>query len=44
MQRAIQWHKDYPDLYVIFYGPFIPNLIIVNPEFRKVLLKSAGTW
>ena len=40
--RTIQQHRDFPDLMVIFFGPFVPQIVIANPDFKKILLKSAG--
>ena len=42
MKQALQWHKDFPDLFVLCFGPFATEVAITNPDFKKIMLKSAG--
>ena len=44
MKLSLQWHKDFPDLFVQWFGPFLPEVVVTDPEFKKILLKSAGRY
>ena len=44
MKLGLQWHKDFPDLYVLCVGPFFTEVVATNPDFKKILLKSAGRY
>ncbi|XP_065891836.1 cytochrome P450 4B1-like isoform X2 [Dysidea avara] len=40
VNRLTRYHIEFPDLYVSFFGPFLPNVVITSPEHRKTILKS----
>jgi len=42
IQNTIQYFKDYPDLYVMFFGPFRPGITLTNIDYIKIILKTTG--
>jgi len=42
IRNFIQYFKDYPDLFVMFFGPFRPAIILTNIEHIKKILKTTG--
>ncbi|XP_065891973.1 cytochrome P450 4B1-like [Dysidea avara] len=40
VHNTIRYFKDYPDLYVLFFGPFRPGIVLTNIEYIRTILKS----